>query len=161
MPTRAERTALIFVSAVVLAGGLVRVTRALRHGAKPPPAASEALARQRQAVDSAVANARPSSRGGRPARSSAPPKDTGAGRGAPAGVAGTDPAPRFPIDVDHASAHELEALPRIGATLAARIVAEREAKGPFGSLDSLRARVKGIGPAIVKVLQPVVVFSGR
>jgi len=66
-----------------------------------------------------------------------------------------------PVDVDHASARELEALPRVGAALAARIVAEREAKGPFGSLDRLRARVKGIGPAMVKTLEPLVVFSSR
>jgi competence protein ComEA len=49
----------------------------------------------------------------------------------------------------------------VGPALAARIVAEREAKGPFGSLDSLRARIKGIGPAMIKTLESRVVFYNR
>jgi competence protein ComEA len=49
------------------------------------------------------------------------------------------------IDVDAASATELERLPGIGPALAARIVAERAAKGPFGGPDGL-LRVPGIGP---------------
>jgi competence protein ComEA len=154
MATRAERTALIFLSAVVLAGAMVRVTRAARHGTAPEPAAAKALARQRRAVDSAAHSPNPS-RGETPARE---------GRGVRRGRAPSAlPAPhsQFPVDVDRASARELEALPRVGPALAARIVAERDAKGPFGSLDSLRARVKGIGPAMVKTLEPLVVFSSR
>jgi len=64
------------------------------------------------------------------------------------------------VDVDRATAAELVRLPRIGPGLAARIVADREAKGPFGALDGL-TRVGGIGDATLRGLAPHVVFSGR
>ncbi|MCL4212452.1 MAG: helix-hairpin-helix domain-containing protein [Gemmatimonadales bacterium] len=62
------------------------------------------------------------------------------------------------LDLDVASAAELERLPGIGPALAARIVADRSALGPFGSLEGLQ-RVKGIGPALARRLQPHVTFS--
>ena len=48
------------------------------------------------------------------------------------------------IDLDVASAEEIGRLPRIGGGLAARIVADRDEHGPFGSLSGLD-RVSGIG----------------
>ncbi len=63
------------------------------------------------------------------------------------------------VDVDRAGAEELARLPRVGAKLARRIVEEREAHGPFGSLDGLR-RVSGIGPAMRAALERSVTFSG-
>jgi competence protein ComEA len=36
-------------------------------------------------------------------------------------------------------------LPGVGPVLARRIIADREQRGPFGSIANLR-RVKGIGP---------------
>lgn len=68
-------------------------------------------------------------------------------------------APASPVDVDVATANELERLPRIGPALAQRIVDDRSANGPFGSLDALR-RVRGVGPAMVRELTPYVTFSG-
>jgi competence protein ComEA len=62
--------------------------------------------------------------------------------------------------VDRAPAAELARLPRIGPALAARIVADREAHGPFGSLDGLR-RLPGMGAATAGALAPHVTFSGR
>jgi competence protein ComEA len=59
-----------------------------------------------------------------------------------------------PIDVNAASAEELQRLPGIGPTLAARIVAER-AKRPFAAVEDLR-RVSGIGPKTVEKLRPFV-----
>lgn len=64
------------------------------------------------------------------------------------------------IDVDRAPAEELARLPRVGPALAARIVADREANGPFGSLNALD-RVSGIGPGTLQMLRPHVAFSGR
>jgi DNA uptake protein ComE-like DNA-binding protein len=64
------------------------------------------------------------------------------------------------MDVDVASAAQLEALPRVGPALAARIVAARDSGGPFGSLEAL-GRVRGIGPAMLRQLGPLVTFSGR
>lgn len=55
------------------------------------------------------------------------------------------------INLNRASADELEQLPGVGPVLAARIVADREANGPFASLDDL-SRVSGVGAAIVGAL---------
>jgi competence protein ComEA len=63
--------------------------------------------------------------------------------------------------VDRASAKDLESLPRIGPALAQRIVAERDAHGPFGTLEAFDQRVKGIGPGMVAALREFVTFSGR
>ena len=63
------------------------------------------------------------------------------------------------VDVDRAAPGELERLPRVGRKLAERIVAEREAGGPFGSLEGLR-RVSGIGPAMRAALVTTTTFSG-
>jgi len=63
------------------------------------------------------------------------------------------------VDVDRAAARELERLPRVGPALARRIVAERDAHGPFGSLQGLR-RVGGIGPKMLAGLEPHVTFGG-
>jgi competence protein ComEA len=59
------------------------------------------------------------------------------------------------IDLNTAPAADLEALPGIGAALAARIVADREARGPFGSADDL-ARVPGVGGKLAAQLRPLV-----
>lgn len=48
------------------------------------------------------------------------------------------------VNVNEASAAELERLPGIGEVLAARIIAYREEHGPFQSLDEL-CNVSGIG----------------
>jgi competence protein ComEA len=63
------------------------------------------------------------------------------------------------IDVDRAPAEELVRLPRIGPALAARIVADREANGAFGSLEVLD-RVSGVGPAVLKAIGRHASFSG-
>jgi competence ComEA-like helix-hairpin-helix protein len=64
------------------------------------------------------------------------------------------------VDLDRATAEELVRLPRVGPSLAARIVLEREARGPFGDLDGLQ-RVPGLGPATREALRPFATFSGR
>jgi competence ComEA-like helix-hairpin-helix protein len=63
------------------------------------------------------------------------------------------------IDVDRAEAPELSRLPRVGVALAKTIVADRQAKGPFGSLEALD-RVPGIGPGLLAAIAPHVSFSG-
>jgi competence protein ComEA len=62
------------------------------------------------------------------------------------------------VRINHASADELTALPGIGLALAGRIVAYRDANGPFDTLDALDA-VNGIGPALLEQLAPLVVFD--
>ncbi len=53
-----------------------------------------------------------------------------------------------PVNVNTATAAELDALPGIGPALAARVVAWRAEKGRFRSMNDLEA-VPGIGPALV------------
>lgn len=67
------------------------------------------------------------------------------------------------IDVDTADATELTRLPRVGPVLAQRIVAWRDAHGPFGGHGGLARldSVPGIGPKLLETLRPHVQFSGR
>ncbi len=59
------------------------------------------------------------------------------------------------IDINAASAQELETLPGIGPVLAGRIVEHREQNGPFQRTDQLTA-VRGIGAATYERLRPLV-----
>jgi competence protein ComEA len=52
------------------------------------------------------------------------------------------------LDINRATAAELEALPGIGPVLAQRIVQDREANGLFATVDDLD-RVNGIGAGII------------
>lgn len=78
----------------------------------------------------------------------------------PASEPDRDPQPTavVRIRVNTASAAELELLPGIGPKLAARIIAERNANGPFRSVDDLQ-RVRGIGPKTAANLAPHVRFD--
>ena len=69
-------------------------------------------------------------------------------------------APGEMIDLDKATVDDIARLPRVGRTLAKTINADRDARGPFGSLQGLD-RVPGVGPGLLAVLSPHVVFSGR
>jgi competence protein ComEA len=102
-----------------------------------PEAARQSLTAQIASVDSAAAASH-----------------RGSGRSSSKGGGGPGPV----IDVNRASAADLEALPRVGPALARRIVADRDSLGPFGSLEELQ-RVKGIGPAMAAQLAPRVTFS--
>jgi competence protein ComEA len=66
-----------------------------------------------------------------------------------------DGAAAGPIDVNRATADELERLPGIGPAIAAAIVDERERNGPFVAVDDLD-RVAGIGPAKLAALRGLV-----
>lgn len=59
-----------------------------------------------------------------------------------------------PVNLNRANAGELEELPGIGPVLAERIVADRDAHGPFTALGDL-ARVSGVGKAVVEQLESV------
>ncbi len=77
----------------------------------------------------------------------APPAAVGGGAATGPGADQSQPLPRdpgFPIDLNTAGAAELESLPGVGPALAARILAHRQANGPFQSVQDLLA-VPGIG----------------
>ena len=136
MPSTNERKALWFLAVVLLSGSAVRFWRA--RIPPPAPSAVAALDRQVQRVDSARTTPRP--------RRGKAPRDT------------TSRTPRI-VDVDQAAVAEIEGLPGIGPALAQRIVRYRDSAGSYGSVDALCA-VRGIGPALVEKLRPVVTFSG-
>jgi competence protein ComEA len=72
------------------------------------------------------------------------------GPAAPAGSTAT--APAGPVNVNTASAAELESLPGVGPATASAIVDDRTRNGPFASVDDLE-RVPGIGPAKLAALR--------
>lgn len=164
MPTPSEKKALLFLASIALLGASVRALRAVGTIEKVPPSNVQALDGQLAAVDSArgAVKGKGKAKKGK-GRHRLPPADTMPARD-------TIPAPQKPnvtaprvssssrIDVDVATAEQLDALPGVGPVLARRIVADRAAHGPFGSLANLR-NVKGIGPALAAKLDSLVTFS--
>jgi competence protein ComEA len=74
---------------------------------------------------------------------------TGSASGSGTGAAG-------PVDLNAATAEQLDALPGIGPATAAAIVEHRERVGPFVTVDDL-LDVPGIGPAKLDALRGLVV----
>ncbi len=79
----------------------------------------------------------------------------GAGASSPL-VAGTASGVGGPVNLNTATAQDLDTLPGIGPVLAQRIVAHRSEQGLFRSVDELDD-VPGIGPAIAAELAELVV----
>ncbi|MBI5445932.1 MAG: helix-hairpin-helix domain-containing protein [Deltaproteobacteria bacterium] len=82
--------------------------------------------------------------------SSAPAADTAASAPAPA---------KKTVNVNTASADELARLPRVGPSLAGRIVSHRDQNGPFKRTEDLM-EVKGIGEKMFTLLKPHVAVAG-
>jgi len=76
---------------------------------------------------------------------------SGGGGAAEAQAPGATVAPG-PIDLNTATAGELEQLPGVGPATAAAIIDDRERNGPFASVDDLD-RVPGIGPAKLEAIR--------
>jgi competence protein ComEA len=72
-----------------------------------------------------------------------------------AGHEAGEPRLPTPLNINTANAEALQALPGIGPALAERIVADREAHGPFRAPEDL-LRVHGIGPRRWERIRPVV-----
>ncbi|NUQ20299.1 MAG: helix-hairpin-helix domain-containing protein [Gemmatimonadaceae bacterium] len=176
MPTPSEKKALAFLAAFALLGAGVRMQQAVGHASAADASSREALRRQIAATESAGAAERRKKRPARAARviRGKPVTALDSAMTAPVTTAPSifDPpkpepkrkgkrasGPSAPVDMDRASADEIEALPRIGPALAKRIVEDRDANGPFGSIDELQ-RVRGVGPAMAAALASSVTFSG-
>jgi competence protein ComEA len=64
------------------------------------------------------------------------------------------------VNVNTASAEQLQLLPRIGPAVAQRVLDYRKENGKFSSLDDLML-VRGIGEATFAQLKPYVSLSGE
>ena len=77
------------------------------------------------------------------------------GESAQAVTSGTAPSPLRPINLNTATQRELEALPGIGEVTARRIIASREADGPFANVDDLRRA--GVRESVIEQIRTLVV----
>jgi competence protein ComEA len=162
MPTPAERKALLFLAGVIVLGASVRVVRAARDTGHADSASAAALSRQLAAVDSA--GDAPSARRGRAKRTRkasgrTTPDSTRGGTANVDSLRATQASATIIVDLDVAQQRDIEALPRIGPVLALRIIEDRNANGPFGSIEGFQ-RVRGVGPALAEALRARVTFSG-
>ena len=63
-----------------------------------------------------------------------------------------------PLNINTATAAQLETLDGIGPVLAQRIVEYRETNGPFASVEGL-LEVKGLGPGILEAIRPQITIE--
>jgi competence protein ComEA len=68
------------------------------------------------------------------------------------------PRLNFPIDINTASALELESLPLIGQVRAARIVAYRQSHGPFKRIEDIR-NVYDIDPEVYTAIRDLITIG--
>ena len=153
---RELRAGLAFVLISLLAGGCIRAWR--RDHEVRFQELVEALVEQDLAAGERAAGLAPPgiSGGAGTAEAAADAREGSAGRVGRSRrpSASADPLRAGALDVDRASVPEWIRLPGIGPSLAARIVADREARGPFGAPEGL-LRVPGIGP---KTLEKIRLF---
>jgi len=161
MSLRADQKALMFFGAVAVLGAGVRVLRAAGNAGPAP--AQPGLDRQIRSSDSALHATRSGrSKSGRSTSRksgrSAAEADTGGRRRT------QNPVNRRGyianrLDLDVASAAQIDSLPGVTPLMARRIVADRMARGPFLSADGLR-RVIGVGSGFLSHIDTLITFSG-
>lgn len=88
-----------------------------------------------------------------PGEETLPEHDTPADGAADEPAAGGQAGGGGQVDINTASATELEELPGVGPAIAGRIIDHRELNGPFTSVDDL-LDVSGIGPKTLENIRP-------
>jgi competence protein ComEA len=171
MSLQSDHKALLFFASVAVLGAGVRVVRA---SARSSAGASQpALDRQVQAADSAAhaGRARPGAAGrgstkrGKTKRPATSDTDSAAQRSMPRQARrGSGPLDRpgwiaGKLDLDVATAVQIDSLPGVTPLMAKRIAADRMARGPFLDRNGLR-RVPGVGPRFLAAIDSLVTFSG-
>ncbi|HUJ55894.1 MAG TPA: ComEA family DNA-binding protein [Gaiellaceae bacterium] len=81
---------------------------------------------------------------------------SGAAAAAVGSASASEPSPSAPLDLNTATAEQLDALPGVGPVTAQKIIAYRQAHGPFHAVDELQG-VPGIGPAKMAQLKGLVI----
>jgi len=153
---RSDHKALLFLGGIAILGAGVRVARAV--GA-PAASAGDPLAHQMQAADSARRSIT-GKRAERGRRKTPAPRVGGVAQSpGPAAARSEHRDYRGRLDLDVATAAEIDSLPGVGPALARRIAANRMATGPFRELSALR-RVRGVSAKLLASLDSVVSFSG-
>jgi len=64
------------------------------------------------------------------------------------------------VNINTASAEQLQLLPRVGPALASRIIEFRTTNGPFKAVEELVA-VRGVGENSMKTLKPYLCVDGK
>jgi len=177
MGMRSDHKALLFLGVVAVLGAGVRVVRAANGRAVT--GAQPALEQQSQAADSAARagrgrgsrNSRAKGKGSGAAQDTSRRRSTRASRDS---ISAGERAARAraagglldhpgyvggKLDLDIATAAQIDSLPGVGPTMAKRIVVDRMKRGPFVTRDGFRT-VPGVGPAFLARLDSLVVFSG-
>ena len=72
---------------------------------------------------------------------------------------GAENAPAAPVNINTATAAQLQTLPGIGVTLAGRIIAYREQNGPFTDVAQL-INVDGIGTTKLENILDYITIGG-
>ena len=165
--TERERLSLVAIGLVALAGLSVVMWRSLDLARDAVLSGVEGRRRPRSLVGRVTAvdpSTRTMASGRGLARDSAPRAERKVPRALPVGLhtAQWDHAlaSARQIDINTASAAELERLPGVGPTLARRIVESRDRDGPFNEPEEL-SRVKGIGPSTSRALHDYVTTTER
>jgi DNA uptake protein ComE-like DNA-binding protein len=174
MQIQSDHKALIFLGAVAVLGAGVRVVRA---ASTERPTAQPALEHQMASADS-------SARATGKRKSTAAQHGGGKGtRHVAAGPSSRDSSRKSPkdttqqlnppqvgpldragyvgrkLDLDVATAAQIDSLPGVTPTMARRIAADRMRRGPFLNAQGLR-RVSGVGPNFLREIDSLVTFSG-
>jgi hypothetical protein len=181
MSMRSDQKALLFLGAVGVLGAGVRVVRTA--SGQQAPATQPALDRQMHVADSAAAAQRKGkgkqgpSRGrggarGRKSRGDSTDRANGQGSSVALGAGRIRPTPPPPsgsldrrgyigkrLDLDVATAAQIDSLPGVSPLMARRIADDRVRRGPFLSMSGLQ-RVSGVGRNFMQKIDTLVTFSG-
>ena len=76
-----------------------------------------------------------------------------------AGELGATAAEQPKVNINTATVHQLQLLPRIGPSTAGRIVEFRKANGPFKAIEEIM-RVRGVGERTFELLKPYLSLEG-